>query len=410
MARYLRGDQFWELSRDGMTITTLTGANGEAGTTTVEKLATPALAATRERVLLNKHGREGWKLAKVAPPVVEKEAPGPPEVIVLDARNPALERAIVDDPETDAQYEVYGDWLQQQGDPRGKAIALEVATRGKTYGDKYYAQMNRFIETHKAYLYGPFEFGRGRSLTLHRGFVARIELLRGPIAATLSELFAHPARRFVTTIHLDAEADDDNPDAVVADLASALKELAKSAPPTLRHLEIGGATTIDDLEVLASRFPELRTFALSSISDRQLSVDPRCMRALVNAKWPRLEELSLELLAGRCTVDHVAPLFAGELPKLVALRVRTTFDAEIAEALAASKLAAQLERLTIEAPGDDADAMAELLVRNKPKFPKLLELGIPHQSLSRSALASLKTVAKEVHDADGEERYQNSVE
>ncbi len=209
MARYLRGDQFWELARDGMTITTVTGAIGEPGTPTVEKLATPALAATRERVLLNKHGREGWKLAKVAAAPVVVEEPAPPETVVLDARNPALESAIVEDPETDSQYEVYGDWLQQQGDPRGKAIALEVVTRGKTWGDKYHAQLNRFIEAHKDYLYGPFETGRGRSLTLHRGFVARVELLGGKLAATLSELFAHPARRFVTTIHIDAQGDDD---------------------------------------------------------------------------------------------------------------------------------------------------------------------------------------------------------
>ncbi len=410
MARYLLGDQFWELARDGMTITTVAGKIGEPGTTTVEKLATPALAATRERVLLNKHGREGWKLAKAPPPVVEKEAPAPPETLVLDARNPELERAITEDPETDAQYLVYGDWLQQQGDPRGKAIALEAATRGKTWGDKHHAQLNRFIETHKAYLYGPFEAAKGRSLTLHFGFVARIELLRGRLATTLTELFAHPARRFVTSIHIDAEADAKDPDGVASDLASAVKVIAKSAPPTLRHLEIGGDTAIDDLAVLAPRFPQLRTFALSSISDRQLGVGPRCMKALVNAQWPRLEELSLELLAGKCKVDHVAPLFASELPKLIALRVRTTFDPEIAEALATSKLAAQLERLTFEAPGDDPDALAELLVTNKAKFPKLLELGMPHAKLSKSALAALKPLAKLVHDADGEERYQASVE
>lgn len=412
MARYFRGDEFWELTRDGLTITTVTGKVGEPGTPTVEKLATPALAATRERVLLNKQGRDGWKLPKMAAPVVEAEAPAAPETIVHDARDPALERAIVEDPENDSQYEVYGDWLQQQGDPRGKAIALERATRGKTWGDKHHAQLNRFIETHKNYLYGPFETGRGRTLTLHFGFVARIELLSGKLAATLSELFAHPARRFVNTIHIDAQGDDEDPDGVVADLASALNVIAKSAPATLRHLEIGGDTALDDLAVLAPRFPQLRTFALSSIADRELAVGPRCMKALVNAKWDRLEELSLELLAGKCKIDHVAPLFAGAFPKLIALRVRSAFDTEIAEALATSKLAAQLQRLTFEAPGEeeDTDAFAEVLVRHKARFPQLLELGVPHQQFSKSALASLKPLAKEVRDADGEERYQTSWE
>lgn len=399
MGRYTRGDDRWEITRAGTTITIV-----DNGVTTVETMPSGKLAETRERVLINGQARAGFKLYK--PPVAAVEpATALPETIVFDARNPTLEQAIVDDPENESVYEVYGDWLLEQGDPRGKAIALEVATRGKPYGDKHHAALYRHVEAHKAYLHGPFTEGRGRRQRLHLGFIAHLELLTGNFTE-LAQLLGDLPRRFLTSIHLDAEGDDDRPDYAVADLAHALSTIAKHAPKTLRTLEIGGNTTLDDLEGLQPRLPELRVFALSSIADRELAVSSRCMRALINTRWPRLERLELELLRGDCTIEHVAPLFASALPKLTSLRFRTTFDLEIAAALAASRLAPQLENLTFE--GDHGDALAEVL--RSASWPRLAELAVPHQQFSDAALASLKTIAKDVHDADGTSRYESSAE
>lgn len=403
MGRYTRGEDSWEITREGTTITLV--ANG---TTTVETLPSSKIAETRERVLINSQARAGFKLYK--PPVTAVEpASTQPEKIVLDARNADLEKAIVDDPENDSVYEVYGDWLQGQGDPRGKAIALELATRDKPWGDKHHAALNRHVNAHGAYLHGPFSDGKGRRQSLRLGFIWHLELLAGRFVG-LAQLLGHPTRRFLRSLHLDAEPDREDPDAVVSDLASALKAVAKYAPPTLRTLEIGGATTLDDLDGIKARLPELRSFAISNIADRELSVSPKCLRTLVNTRWPRLRELELELLRGDCTIDHVAPLFASKLPVLTSLRFRTAFDLAIATALLSSKLAPQLERLTFEAPGDDATALAELLVANKAKLPRLVELAVPHQQFSGAALAGLATVAKDLHDANGTSRYETSVE
>src|SRR5262249_8298558 len=39
----------------------------------------------------------------------------------------AFEQAIVDDPEDRASYAAYGDWLDEQGDPRGEFIQVQLA-------------------------------------------------------------------------------------------------------------------------------------------------------------------------------------------------------------------------------------------------------------------------------------------
>jgi uncharacterized protein (TIGR02996 family) len=397
MGRYTRGDDRWEITREGTTLTIVSN-----DTTTVETLPSAKLAETRERVLINAQARAGFKLYK-APVAVVEPAVAQPERLVYDARNPQLEQAILDDPENAAVYEVYGDWLQEQGDPRGKAIALERGTRGKPWGDKHHAALGRHVAAHRAYLHGSFTEGRGRSQRLRLGFVSHLELLTGAFGE-LPQLLREPASRFLTSIHLDAEGD------AIADLAVALQVIAEHAPQTLRCLELGGDTALDDLDVLRPRLPALRTFAISNILDRELAVGSRCLRALVDSPWPRLQSLELELLRGDCAIDDVAPLFASALPKLTSLRFRTTFDHEIATVLVASPLAAQLEQLTFEAPGDDPDALAELLVATTPNLSRLVELAVPIQQFSEAARAALETVAKDLRDADGTSRYENSAE
>ena len=77
---------------------------------------------TRHRVLMSQKLREGWKLRswssrKQPTRVIPGAAP-----LVFDAREPAIEATILADPDVDEPYRIYGDWLQQQGDPRGELI------------------------------------------------------------------------------------------------------------------------------------------------------------------------------------------------------------------------------------------------------------------------------------------------
>ncbi len=120
MTRYRLGDQEWSVEQVGDRVIT-----GEPDGTQREEVA-GSLASTRMRVLINQKQRAGWKLIVDAPePVAE-----PLQLTVENARNPELEAALLDDPTNEPAWLVYGDWLQQQGDPRGTYIAaLRAAAR-----------------------------------------------------------------------------------------------------------------------------------------------------------------------------------------------------------------------------------------------------------------------------------------
>lgn len=47
-----------------------------------------------------------------------------------EPRNPALEQAILENPDDTNAYMALADWLKRQGAPRGELIALQIA--GKT--------------------------------------------------------------------------------------------------------------------------------------------------------------------------------------------------------------------------------------------------------------------------------------
>src|SRR5688572_29970061 len=42
------------------------------------------------------------------------------------ARNPELEQALLANPDDEQSYQVYADWLQAQGDPRGELASLQT--------------------------------------------------------------------------------------------------------------------------------------------------------------------------------------------------------------------------------------------------------------------------------------------
>jgi len=413
MTRYVRDDEFIDIARDGAAITITTGKLGTEGTTAVEQLATPALASTRWNVLLNQQGRAGWKLYKAPVEVVEPVAPVAAQAVVYDARNVDLERAITDDPDNLQLYEVYGAWLQGQGDPRGKVVALEIATRGKPFGDANHAKLDRFTDLHREYLYGAFTKARGRDLSLRLGFVWQIEMLHGRYASALSKLLKSPSCRFVTTIHLDVETGND----ADADLAKSISAIAEYAPASLRSVELGGQAELEDISALAKRLPDLHTFALTNIADRELGVAPSVLRTITASPWPRLKRLTLELLRGACRADTVVPLFARtDLPKLTELTLRTMFDDDLVASLVRSPLAGQLEMLTIEAPGGQhggvgsADRMAQTLLTHRDRFRSLRVVHVPVSRISPAIREALTATFVGIRDHDRARRYEHNVE
>ncbi|MEO8840737.1 MAG: TIGR02996 domain-containing protein, partial [Kofleriaceae bacterium] len=63
------------------------------------------------------------------------------------ARNEQLERRLADHPDDRATYEVYADWLQTQGDPRGELILLMLRAEDQPNA-RLAAQISAFQQRH----------------------------------------------------------------------------------------------------------------------------------------------------------------------------------------------------------------------------------------------------------------------
>lgn len=81
----------------------------------------------------------------------------------------ALLAAVYADPSANAPREVYGDWLQQHGDPRGELIAIQLA-HAKTHDDRFGALEKALLETYRDRWRGPLPT-TATELVFRRGFV-----------------------------------------------------------------------------------------------------------------------------------------------------------------------------------------------------------------------------------------------
>jgi uncharacterized protein (TIGR02996 family) len=145
--------------------------------------------------------------------------PALPSPLATDA---GLEGAIVAEIDDAAALLVYGDWLQQQGDPRGELVAAQHAGSRQAESE--------LLEAHSAYLLGGLErCGAAFSGGWRLGFLDRAVVRES--AAVLARLLALPSARFLRRLEL---RDFDVYDALCAlELFTATREL----PPTLATLQ-----------------------------------------------------------------------------------------------------------------------------------------------------------------------------
>ena len=297
MGRYERGDDAWTITRDGSTIT----QTAPDGAIAVEGLPSLAIAAARFNVLINQRARDGWKLVK---PVAAAAGVSPPP-IVYDARNPELEHAIVANPEADEAYLIYGDWLQQQGDPRGELIARQSAAAANPTDLALAALVKSRLRVHRDYFYGSIRPQAGQVVTFKWGFIHSIKL-RAVRPGSLEEILTNASARFVVSI----EIDDDRQELI----SESLRVIGEV--PTLRMLVLVGNVWLRDLDAIGPRLSSLRRLTL----DTKLSIGT-CLDTLIATPFPHLESLVLQLLDGDST-ERLHRLVRRDLPRLVELRAR----------------------------------------------------------------------------------------
>jgi len=212
VARFEHGDhpkrKFWEFTLKGSVVST---ATGKVGMTTSRMDG-----KTRHHSGPDKTSERDFKTVEAARRaydklLAEKQAAGcdcvesdPAPSTAVALRDAALEAALLDARDTPAPYLVYGDWLQERGDPRGELIALHHAMQGQVDSSRFFSLRQQDRALHlahdRAWLGSELVDARYRTrLDWRLGFVnvARLDArsfpAETPLGVLVTALLAAPA-------------------------------------------------------------------------------------------------------------------------------------------------------------------------------------------------------------------------
>ncbi|MCX5741678.1 MAG: TIGR02996 domain-containing protein [Proteobacteria bacterium] len=342
-----------------------------------------------------------------------------------DARNPALEKAILAEPYDKTGWMVLADWLQDQGDPRGELIALQTANKAKPAA--------ALLDKYKDYFLGPlaehtksYDGSDKDAFTWRYGYIFGVRLShnhyaneawKGSLKDVLTTLLDHPSGRFITEMTLL-----DNNEPADDDLQDLIDVLAKRAPKSIRKLVFGEEPdqiswyNIGDLGKLWKAVPNLRTLLIEAGSFSLGKIDlPELRRAvfktgglsaddgkaIATAKWPNLEHLEIwygdDNYGGDCSIKQVQPLLdRTDLTNLQYLGLKNAqFTDDICRALPKAKILAGISRLDLS-DGIMTDEGAAALAAHKDAFAHLDEIDVSENYLSSAGTKLLKGLCKKV--------------
>ena len=362
------------------------------------------------------------------------------------ARNAELERTILADPDNEEAYQVYADWLQGEGDPRGELAALQVAlARGPNA--ELQAREQAIFAANRQQLLGDLpdvdqrKEGTPLELTWQVGWFhsARLAGAEGhPLPDLCRALLTCESARFLRelTIGLGVADDANN----YSDTNSVVAELG--LPPSLRMLffadvsseeseiswcELGdvgiwlrGVSGLRELRLRGGSMqlgpldlPELRSFSVVTGGFTAENI-----KDVTQARWPKLETLSLyfgdDNYGASGGLDDVRPILEGRgLPALRELGLcNSEFADELAGELGKSPVLRQLRVLDLS-KGILTDEGARALLASAPAFAHLERLDLTENYLSDEMVAAVGKLCPDVRadeqreaDVDGDEVYR----
>jgi uncharacterized protein (TIGR02996 family) len=315
----------------------------------------------------------------------------------VTVENPTIERAIFEHPEDDAPRVVYGDWLQERGDPRGELIAVQQQLRGASGSSatSLRRRENALLAEHSSIWYGTLDeilyertYSQRAPLRMEwrLGFFDEIEVRHSEDGTTHSPWSKEPTRkvseilqalrelhsaRFVTRVILGGFA---------ANYAPAIRVLATGWPETLRSFtitgQLGGESTpntyrIGSLVAFCKAHPQLEQLTLYLRTElpgaielprlQQLALlnnnglSKRQLRDVIGGAWPAVRSFEFDVNALTLAPADLQPLFKAKLfPALETLRIGWMRDPDHARAVATllrkSSLFEQLRELVITGP------------------------------------------------------------
>ncbi|MBX3231012.1 MAG: TIGR02996 domain-containing protein [Labilithrix sp.] len=365
------------------------------------------------------------------------------------AVNAELESVILEDPLDPAGWLVYGDWLAEQGDPRGELVAVQARLARDPGNPELMEAQRAFFRAHGDWLLDglhPYLTPRTHAdgevlpsllrLSWEFGFLWTASV--SPRGRTMSEvvfglraLLRHPSSRFLHALSIATPSGDG--------WAPVLEELLEDRRPRpLRILYLGDSAVtaqgnprpafgpIGDVAALWSVFPHLEVVALRgghvSVGAldlprlRELTIETSALQretliALGARPRPHLERLELWFGERRCTAtlaDLGPVLEAAHFPRLRHLGLRNcSFVDRICHALVHARIAKQLHVLDLSL-GALTDMGAAALVDARHALANLAVLDLSWNYIDRewraplSELAGFVDLSNHTYLSDGE--------
>ena len=459
-------NKFWEASLDGNSVRTRYGKVGTAGQQTIKDFSSKADAHKELDKLVAEKTKKGYVETAAgggghaqAAPKTSARSDGQ---ATADARNPELEKAIVANPMDRDAYAVFADWLQEQGDPRGELIAMQLGNRDKAARQLIDSNLDYFLgplaEHQKtrdglsnnsvSHLRSPAQEKEwqktGEQAFLWRnGFIYRVRLShdmyfdaewKGKTADVLDQVLRHPSGRYIVEFSFQTNGDpsEDN------DLQDIIDVLAKKAPPTTRKITFGDNVdqiswhNTGNLGKLWKGVPGLKILEIESghfdVGAMQApnleraifitgGLTKACGKNIATADLPKIKHLEIyygdDNYGGDCSVKEVKPLLdRTDLKDLEYLGLKNSmFANDIAKAIGGAKILKGLKTLDLSL-GAMTDEGAEALAAAKGSLAHLECLDLTRNFLTKKGIAAVKGICKKVvtekqeeADGDGDDTY-----
>lgn len=310
-----------------------------------------------------------------------------------------LEEIVAQDPDAIDPFLVYADHLQEEGDPRGELVALDLMRLEDPHDPERVRAIGRHLDLYQRELLGPLvDLGSClKDVHWRLGFIKRATLWHpegaGPedLARLAELLLESPSGRFIQELTITPLLDGDYT-SVIGAIGLRIRPNLRSLTigPTLRGeswLDLGGAYgALSNLRSLCLNVNECRFGPLSLPSLENLELWAQILseetaRSIAAADWPKLTRLSLATRGG---TRHLRQALAGEFPCLESLRVWSYFNlTDTASALAGSQVASRLVDLTFENAGV---AELALLADGAHRFARLERLVVSSEDADDDVL------------------------
>ena len=345
-----KSHKFWVVQLDGRAHTVTYGRIGTAGQTKTKELPDEEKARKSYDKLIAAKVKKGYKEIEQAKPMSPEEIKAEK---AYEKQMLPFVNSILDDPELVENYSVLGDWLTEQGDPRGELVGVQVAleAEGLTTAQrkKLVAQESSLLKKHARDWLGslaPYLIDQKDYDSTYRGLKCyEYKFARGVLDSISTDEFSLGfGHELKNSMHC--------------------RTLRTFLISTTGYLEspvtVDGVTYDEDSDagietLVGAKFDNLRSFTLGD-DDHSCHSEGEVVAEVVR-KMPRIEELKF----GARGIDTEA-LFKLKMPNLRSLIVHHLTDYPI-EVLAKNKSLTNLETLKIHPHAFEYDEAVSAYLR-----------------------------------------------